>query len=326
MSSYRRTDLSVRPAQSGDLPELRRLIETSSRAHLNLDWWTLDDWVGNPAFVVAESSDCAESDARIVAFGMGVRDASPLAWLRTLVVEDGLGADVALDVLLPPLSDALRLQRVPALACLAWAEWLAERLPGRGFAPMAHIVTLRQDRGEAPAFDVARRVTVREARPADLGAVAIADHAAFEPDWWYGRGTFDRMLRSPARFVVAERDGELIGYAFGDALGLQAHIVRLAVHPAHQKQGIGAQLLASLVSHWRAQGVDAITVNTQTYNEASLRLYRRFDFSPIGQRVTVWRLDLAGGYLTSSTSSTRSVPATGTRTFVAGEYRPNATR
>lgn len=288
MSSYRSTDLSVRPARNHDLPELRRLIEMSSRAHVNLDWWTLDDWVGNPAFLVAESG------ARIVAFGMGVRDASPVAWLRTLVVEDGLGVEMVLDALLPPMSDALHLQGVPALACLAWAEWLAERLPAHGFVRMAQVVTLRKDRGTAPAFSAADRVPVREARPADLDAVAAADHAAFEPDWWYGRGTFDRMLRSPARFVVAERGGELVGYAFGDALGLRAHIVRLAVHPAHQKQGIGAQLLADLVSHWRAQGVNAITVNTQTYNEASLRLYRRFDFAPIGQPVTVWRLDLAG--------------------------------
>ena len=286
VSFYRRADLSVRPARNHDLPELRRLIETSSRAHLNLDWWTLDDWVGNPAFLVAESG------ARIVAFGMGVRDASSLAWLRALVVEDGLGADVVLDTLLLPLSDALRLQGVPALACLAWAEWLAEQLPGRGFAPMAHIVTLRKNRGTAPALTLAHRVLVREARPADLDAVAVTDHAAFEPDWRYGRGTFDRMLRSPARFVVAEREGGPVGYAFGDALGLQAHIVRLAVHPAHQKQGIGAQLLADLVSHWRTQGVNAITVNTQNYNEASLRLYRSFDFAPIGQPVTAWRLDL----------------------------------
>lgn len=288
MSSYRRADLSVRPARGDDLPELRHLIETSSRAHLNLDWWTLDDWVGNPAFLVAES------DARIVAFGVGVRDASPLAWLRALVVEDGLGVDALLDTLLPRLSDALRMQGVPALACLAWAEWLAEQLPRRGFAPMTHIVTLRKDHGMAPALALTHRVLVREARPADLDAVAVADHAAFEPEWWYGRGTFDRMLRGPARFVVAEREDAPVGYAFGDAPGLQAHIVRLAVHPAHQKHGIGARLLADLVSHWRAQGVSAITVNTQTYNEASLRLYRRFDFAPIGQPVTVWRLDLTG--------------------------------
>jgi hypothetical protein len=63
VSSYRSTDLSVRPAWNHDLPELRRLIEMSSRAHLNLDWWTLDDWVGNPAFLVAQG------DGRIVSLG-----------------------------------------------------------------------------------------------------------------------------------------------------------------------------------------------------------------------------------------------------------------
>jgi GNAT superfamily N-acetyltransferase len=70
------------------------------------------------------------------------------------------------------------------------------------------------------------------------------------------------MLHSPARFIVASARASLVGYAFGDALGLQAHIVRLAVHPAHQRQGVGAQLLADLSATGERNGVNAITVNT----------------------------------------------------------------
>jgi len=283
------TSLVVRPARNDDLAELRRLTETSSQVHLNLDWWALEDWVGNPAFLIAQS------EGRIVGFGMGVRDATSVAWLRALVVGDGLGAGALLGAILPPMSDALRRQGVPALACLAWAEWLAERLPERGFVPMARVVTLRKDDGTAPPGPLVDGVRVREAQPADLNAVAAVDHAAFDAEWWYSYNTFGRMLHSPARFIVAERNGELAGYAFGDMLGTQAHVTRLAVHPAHQRQGIGAQLLANLIAHFQVQGVETFSVNTQAHNEESLRLYRRFGFAPVGKPVTVWWASLGAG-------------------------------
>jgi ribosomal-protein-alanine N-acetyltransferase len=280
------TDLSVRPVHGDDLAQLRRLIETSRRAHLSLDWRALDDWVGNPAFLVVRSS------GRIVGFGMGVRDASPVAWLRALVVEDGLGAGALLGTILPPMLDALRVQGAPALVCLAWAEWLSDTLSGHGFAPMARVLTLRKNDAIVPDCPLAEGVWVREAQPADLDAMAVVDHAAFEAEWWYGHNTFLRMLHHPARFVVAELNGELVGYAFGDTLGWQAHVTRLAVHPAVQRRGVGAQLLVDLVTHFGGQGVEAFTVNTQTYNEASLRLYCRFGFAPVGDPVTVWHTRL----------------------------------
>lgn len=279
----RQAALSVRPARGDDLPELRRLIEESSRVHLNLDWWSLDDWVGNPAFLVAQSGK------RIAGMGMGVRDASPVAWLRALVVEDGLSADVLLEAILAPMLGALRTQGVPALTCLAWAEWLSDKLPERGFAPVAHVVTLRKDDMTSLDNHFAAGTLVRPAQPADLDAITAIDHAAFEVEWWYSKTTFFRVLGSRDHFIVAERDGEPVGYAFGNVFGLQAHITRLAVHPMYQRQGIGAQLMQAVVTYFAASGVGAITLNTQTHNESSLRLYSRFGFKPVGNAITVWQ-------------------------------------
>jgi len=281
-----RADLSVRPARNDDLPGLRCLMETSKRAHLTLDWWTLDDWVSNPAFLVAQS------DQRAVGFGIGVRDASPVAWLRALVAEDGLSIGVLLDALLPPMLDALRTQGGPTLACLAWPEWLAEQLPHYGFESMARVVTLCKDDESAPGRNLVTGALVRKAQPGDLEAIVTLDHAAFDVEWWYGPTTFHRMLNTPAHFIVAEQNGALAGYAYGDAPGLQAHISRLAVHPAHQRRGLGAELLGDLIAHFLAQDVTRITVNTQTDNEASLRLYRRWGFAPRGEPVTVWQISL----------------------------------
>jgi ribosomal-protein-alanine N-acetyltransferase len=170
---------------------------------------------------------------------------------------------------------------------MAWSAWLADKLPERAFEPMAHVVTLRKDDMTVPPLPPGK-ASVREANSADLDTITAIDHAAFEPDWWYGQTTFFRAMRSASYFVVAERDVQPVGYAFVHVSSTQAHVTRLAVHPAHQRQGIGALLLADLINHSRTQDVDTFTLNTQTYNENSLRLYRRFGFTETDTVVTVF--------------------------------------
>jgi ribosomal-protein-alanine N-acetyltransferase len=276
-----RAELRLRPATRKELPELRRLVEESRHAHVQLDWWTWEDWVGNPGFLVADEG------GRIVGVGLGVRDASQVAWLRAVVAEDRLDLGALLDALLPPMMATLRSQGVKALACLAWPEWLSDKLPERGFEPLAQVITLRKNDMTSPAVRLPP-VLAREASPADLDDVAAIDHAAFETAWWYGETTFFRALRDAMRFCVAERDRQPLGYAFAHKNGAQAHVTRIAVHPAHQRQGIGTLMLADLIEHARAQGAEFITLNTQTHNENSLKLYRRFGFEPVGHGVIAW--------------------------------------
>ena len=279
-------EFHVRPATSNDLDKLRRLVEESRHAHVQLDWWTWEDWIGNPGFLVAVES------GRIVGIGMSVRDVSPVAWLRAVVAEDGLGVGALLDALLPPMRATLRSQGVEALACLAWPEWLSEKLAERSFEPLAQVQTLRKDDMTSPEVRLTN-VDIREASMADLDSVVKIDHAAFETAWWYGGTTFFRAWRSAMRFCVAEREGQPKGYAFAHMNGAQAHVTRLAVHPSHQRQGTGALMLADLIQQARTQGAECITLNTQTHNEDSLKLYRRFGFEPMGRTVTTWIRSIA---------------------------------
>jgi ribosomal-protein-alanine N-acetyltransferase len=229
----------------------------------------------------------AEQGEHIVGLGLGARDAAPVAWLRALVAQDGLGIGQLLEALLPPMLAALRHQNIRTLNCMAWPDWLAEKLPQHGFYPLARVVTLHKDDMSMPSLPPCR-ATVRPANSADLDAVTEIDHAAFEPDWWYGQMTFFRAMRGASRFVVAEQNKQLVGYAFAHAGGSKAHVTRLAVHPSYQRQGIGALLMADLIEHARAQGVDAMSLNTQTYNQSSLRLYHRFGFSDTDTVITTF--------------------------------------
>ena len=276
-----RAELRVRPVTGNDLAQLHRLVEESHHAHVQLDWWTWEDWIGNPGFLVAQEGH------RLVGIGLGGRDISPVAWLRAVVAEDGLGVGALLDALLPPMMATLRSQGVQALACLAWPEWLSEKLAERSFETLAQVMTLCKDDTTSPGVRLAD-VRVREASTADLDAVVAIDHAAFETAWWYGETTFFRAQRGAIHFCVAEQNAQPVGYAFAHMNRSQAHITRIAVRPSHQRQGIGTLMLADLIEHTRAQGAEFITLNTQTHNENSLKLYRHFGFEPMGRAVTTW--------------------------------------
>jgi len=282
MLALRHGALKARAARLDDLPALRQLLKANRRVHLHLDWWTLEEWLGNPACVVVRD------EQRIVGLGLGARDTAEAAWLRVIAAADGLALDALLAALLPAVLAALRVQGAHQLACMAWADWLAGRLPRHGFLLLTHVVTLRKRDGVLPAWGEGRGLCVRPATAADLDCIVALDHAAFPVEWWYGGTTLWRAM-SDARFVVAERAGQVVGYAFGSWLGMQAHITRVAVQPECQRQGIGARLTADLVQHFNTLGAGAITLNTQVDNAASLKLYHRLGFEMEEGRVAVYR-------------------------------------
>ena len=79
----------------------------------------------------------------------------------------------------------------------------------------------------------------------------------------------------------------MVGHAFSDLYGGQGHLIRLVVHPAYQRLGIGEQLLLDSLRYQIEWGAYPITLNTQSDNTASQALYRRYGFQPTGRPVAV---------------------------------------
>jgi ribosomal-protein-alanine N-acetyltransferase len=67
--------------------------------------------------------------------------------------------------------------------------------------------------------------------------------------------------------------------------GEESQIIRLAVHPDYQRQGIGRLLLNDALAYCQAAGVMRVGINTQESNEASLQLYEQFGFRRVGRRI-----------------------------------------
>lgn len=276
------TSFEVRPASPADRAALNRLTESARRAHFHLDWLSIDDWIAESA----RGAWIARSGRHVAGALIAPPLDAPIAWVRLVAVADDYDAEAMLATLMPPAIQALRAAGIESLACLAHPEWLAERLPGLGFAPAADVTHFRKVDSAIPDYG-SPAVGVRPAAPDDLPIILANDRAAFDPIWWHTLDSLARILRQAAHFVVAELDGRVVGHAFSDRYGGQGHLIRLAVHPAHQRHGIGARLLAEALAHLLAAGAGTITLNTQADNYTSQSLYRRFGFMPTGESTTV---------------------------------------
>jgi ribosomal protein S18 acetylase RimI-like enzyme len=145
-------------------------------------------------------------------------------------------------------------------------------------------------------------VTLRDARVEDGALLAGAERlVAAKPGYLASRPEelLDEVFRATIRrcaggfegkYLVAEIGGQVVGHAVVVPMALAAtrHIVRLTivVHPGHEGQGIGKQLLTALIEWARAApGVRKIELNVRATNTRAIALYRSLGFEEQGRQL-----------------------------------------
>jgi ribosomal-protein-alanine N-acetyltransferase len=127
-------------------------------------------------------------------------------------------------------------------------------------------------------------VRLRPMRSADLPAVLALEEELFAPDTWTAAMYRDELSRPDTRmYLVAEDDGELVGYAGLIAYDDEAHVSTIAVAPERQGEGIGSRLLDALLAEADRRS-PAVILEVRADNELAQGLYRRRGFTEIGRR------------------------------------------
>ena len=178
---------------------------------------------------------------------------------------------------------------------------------GAGFVHHEHLHLLRHALDDTPARGGTR---LRRGWRGDYADVLALDALAFDGFWRFDRRTLAeaRAATPTGRFRVAVVDGDLAGYVVVGA-GVTvvdheerrpsapthrrrrtAYLQRLAVHPDHQRRGVGTALIADALWWARRRRATELLVNTQERNLGALRLYRRLGFAqqPLGLDVLRW--------------------------------------
>lgn len=145
-------------------------------------------------------------------------------------------------------------------------------------------------------------VLIRPAAPADLetigrlGALLVRTHHDFDPERFiaaspqtenaYGSFLGTQLDRPNILVLVAERDGEVIGYTYAGVEGTDYMALRgpagvlydIVVDPAHRGRGIGRVLLDATLLALKAKGAPRVVLSTAERNESAQRLFARAGF------------------------------------------------
>ena len=168
-----------------------------------------------------------------------------------------------------------------------------------GFDVHERLHLLRHDLQHLPEV---RPHPFRRAWRRDRPSVLALDGLAFDDFWALdARGLDDAIRATPvSRFRVRRSpDGDatgstgVIAYAVTGRAGGRGYVQRLAVHPDHQRQGLGAALVADALGWLRRGGASQALVNTQERNTGALSLYLAcgFELEPTGLTVLTRTLD-----------------------------------
>ena len=80
--------------------------------------------------------------------------------------------------------------------------------------------------------------------------------------------------------LVAEKENELVGIIIGTIDNNMGYYYRIAVGTAHQRKGIGKEMIAALKNRFIERKVRKIMVSVDAHNEPILPLYRSMGYDP----------------------------------------------
>jgi ribosomal-protein-alanine N-acetyltransferase len=280
--------LTVRAGAPGDRPALALLLAHTWRRHGIL---AVEEQVallsnGLSMFAFAE-------DEAVGFLGLSLRGSAgqpPEAWvdMPLIAVASDRPAAGVLQRLCEGAAAGLLARRATGLVCLAHEAWLVEGLAHAHFRELDRVLSYARS-SRAPLPEAAAGCTLRRAGAAEAQAILDLNAAAFEPLWRYDERTMLSWLLTADHAVLAEDADRPVGFALTTLSSVSGHaqLIRVATHPAAQRQGIGRQLVVDAIRYAWDAGAAGVSLNTQASNTAARFLYEGLEFRLTGGALAV---------------------------------------
>jgi ribosomal-protein-alanine N-acetyltransferase len=131
--------------------------------------------------------------------------------------------------------------------------------------------------------------TIRAMQSNDIPQVMEIDRLSFPLPW--SENSFRKELaeNEHAYFFVAEEQGRVVGFAGYWYIVDECHVSTLAVHPTWRRQGLGEQLLRTVLQHAMDLGAVLATLEVRQTNLRAQALYQKYGFEVVGRRRQYYR-------------------------------------
>lgn len=117
-----------------------------------------------------------------------------------------------------------------------------------------------------------------------INSIITIDCLSFPTPW--SKDSFIKEIENNkfARYVVAKKNGAVVGYAGMWLILDEGHITNIAVHPEHRGIGIGNLLLEALIKICKKEASVSMTLEVRKSNIIAQNLYKKYGFVEDGIR------------------------------------------
>jgi ribosomal-protein-alanine N-acetyltransferase len=132
---------------------------------------------------------------------------------------------------------------------------------------------------------------IRAAAPVDADAIAALEVECQGADAWSPWLVRDGVAGGlpTVRYLVAERDGAVVGYAVASFAGDIAELQRIGVTDGARRSGLATGLLDEVVAEAPATGANRLLLEVREDNAGALAFYAARGFIEIDRRPRYYR-------------------------------------
>lgn len=142
---------------------------------------------------------------------------------------------------------------------------------------------------------------IRPMEPEDADSVAQIENESFSQPW--SRQGFLDALQIPDNIIlVAEEDGEILGYECTYVSFDEGELTNIAVRKTSRGQGVGQHLVRALQKAAFDAGVERIVLEARVTNDIAIALYEKMGFINLGIRKNLYEHPVEDGVIMSYTA------------------------
>ncbi len=116
----------------------------------------------------------------------------------------------------------------------------------------------------------------------DLDRVLVNERRGYNHPW--SEGVFRDCIRSNYECWVVENLSRLVGHGILSEAAGEAHLLNVCIHPGHQGNGLGRQLVEFMIDCARSKNAQRVFLEVRPSNHVAYKLYESIGFNEIGVR------------------------------------------
>ena len=124
---------------------------------------------------------------------------------------------------------------------------------------------------------------IRKMRDTEAAALAALEKECF-PDPWSEKSLEDMQKSPHTLYLVAETEGEIVGYCGAQIVLDEGYIGNVGVRSAFRRRGIADRLLEALDKTATENALSFLTLEVRAGNLPAIALYEKHDYKRVGIR------------------------------------------